>query len=45
MTRLLSEGTSAGLRVVAAGDKTALIRLTSQFPDRLVLRLSDPNDP
>ena len=44
MTRLLSEGTSAGLRVVAAGDKTALIRLTSQFPDRLVLRLSDPND-
>ena len=44
MARLLSEGASAGLRVVATGDKTALIRLTSQFPDRLVLRLSDAND-
>ncbi|MGH3204818.1 MAG: FtsK/SpoIIIE domain-containing protein [Streptosporangiaceae bacterium] len=44
MVRLLSEGTSAGLRVVATGDKTNLIRLSSQFPDRLVLRMADPND-
>jgi S-DNA-T family DNA segregation ATPase FtsK/SpoIIIE len=44
MTRLLSEGASAGLCVVATGDKTALVRLTSQFPDRLVLRMMDQND-
>jgi DNA segregation ATPase FtsK/SpoIIIE, S-DNA-T family len=44
MARLLSEGASAGLRVVATGDKTALVRQTSHFPDRLVLRLADPND-
>ena len=44
MTRLLSEGTSAGLRVVATGGKVALASLTSQFPDRLVLRMPNPND-
>ena len=44
MYRLLSEGASAGLRVIATGDKTALVRLTSHFADRLVLRLADAND-
>ena len=44
MTRLLIEGPSAGLCVVATGDRTALFRLTSQFHDRLVLRMSDAGD-
>lgn len=44
MYRLLSEGASAGLRVVATGDKTALARLPGHFPERLVLRLADAND-
>jgi len=42
--RLLSEGASAGLRVVATGDKTALSRLAGHFPARLVLRMTDVND-
>jgi DNA segregation ATPase FtsK/SpoIIIE, S-DNA-T family len=42
--RLLSEGASAGLRVIATGDKTALSRLAGQFPARLVLRMTDEND-
>ena len=43
-TRLLSEGTAAGLRVVATGDKTALARISSHFPERIVLRLSNASD-
>ena len=42
--RLLSEGASAGLRVVATGDRTALSRLAGHFPARLVLRMTDVND-
>ena len=42
--RLLSEGGSAGLRVVITGDKTTLSRLTNYVTDRLVLPMTDPND-
>ena len=43
-TRLLSEGAGAGLRVVATGDKTALARVSSHFPERIVLRLANSSD-
>lgn len=43
-TRLLSEGASAGLRVVATGDKAALTRISSHFPERIVLRLANSSD-
>ena len=43
-TRLLSDGAGAGLRVIATGDKTALARISSHFPERIVLRLANVND-
>ena len=43
-TRLLSEGAGAGLRIIATGDKTALARVSSHFPERIVLRLANAND-
>jgi DNA segregation ATPase FtsK/SpoIIIE, S-DNA-T family len=43
-TRLLSEGAGVGLRIVATGDKTALARVSSHFPERIVLRLANTND-
>jgi S-DNA-T family DNA segregation ATPase FtsK/SpoIIIE len=42
--RLFTEGASAGLRVVVTGDKTAVGRLGSYFPDRLVLRMANADD-
>ena len=44
LARLLSEGASAGLRIIATGDKASLTRQASSYPARLVLRLSDPGD-
>jgi S-DNA-T family DNA segregation ATPase FtsK/SpoIIIE len=44
ITQLLSAGIGVGLRVLATGDKTAVSRLSSQFPRRLVLRMADKND-
>ena len=44
MYRLLNEGASAGLRILATGDRTALTRLASYFPSRLVLQMADAND-
>lgn len=43
-TRLLGDGAGAGLRVIATGDKTALARISSHFPERIVLRLANVND-
>src|SRR5262249_10373785 len=42
--RLLSEGASAGLRVVVTGDKAAVGRLGSHISDRLVLRMANADD-
>ncbi|WP_169316319.1 FtsK/SpoIIIE domain-containing protein [Mobilicoccus pelagius] len=45
LERLATEGGRAGILVVASGDRTMLTgRLTSVFPDRLVLRLADLQD-
>jgi DNA segregation ATPase FtsK/SpoIIIE, S-DNA-T family len=43
-TRLLGDGAGAGLRVIATGDKTALARISSHFPERIVLRLANVSD-
>lgn len=45
LERLATEGGRVGIVVVATGDRTLLTgRLTSVFPDRLVLRLADAHD-
>jgi len=44
LTKLATQGTGAGLRVIATGGLSALSKLSSIFPKRIVLRLSGPND-
>jgi DNA segregation ATPase FtsK/SpoIIIE, S-DNA-T family len=44
LTRLLSQGAGAGLRVVVTGGLSALTKLAGSCPQRIVLRLSGPND-
>jgi S-DNA-T family DNA segregation ATPase FtsK/SpoIIIE len=44
LNRLLSQGASAGLRVIITGGLAALTKLASNCPERIVLRLSGPND-
>ncbi|GAB2873031.1 FtsK/SpoIIIE domain-containing protein [Actinoallomurus bryophytorum] len=43
--RLLREGTAVGLRAVFTGDRSGLGgQVSTVFDDRLILRMSDPND-
>jgi DNA segregation ATPase FtsK/SpoIIIE, S-DNA-T family len=44
LNRLISQGASAGLRVIVTGGLAALSKLASNFSERIVLRLSGPND-
>jgi DNA segregation ATPase FtsK/SpoIIIE, S-DNA-T family len=44
LNRLLSEGAAAGLRVIVTGGLSALNKLGGNCPERIVLRLSSPND-
>ncbi len=45
LERIATEGARAGILVVATGDRSMLTgRVTSLFPDRLLLRLADPYD-
>jgi DNA segregation ATPase FtsK/SpoIIIE, S-DNA-T family len=44
LTKLATQGTGAGLRVIATGGLAALGKLSSSFPKRIVLRLSGLND-
>ncbi len=44
LNRLLTQGTSAGVRVIATGGLAALNKLASNCPERIVLRLSGTND-
>jgi S-DNA-T family DNA segregation ATPase FtsK/SpoIIIE len=44
LNRLLSQGPSAGLRVIVTGGLAALNKLAGSCPERIVLRLSGPND-
>jgi S-DNA-T family DNA segregation ATPase FtsK/SpoIIIE len=44
LTTLATQGTGAGLRIIATGGLPALGKLSSSFPKRLVLRLSGPGD-
>jgi DNA segregation ATPase FtsK/SpoIIIE, S-DNA-T family len=44
LTKLATQGTGAGLRVIATGGVTALGKLSSSFAKRIVLRLSGPHD-
>jgi S-DNA-T family DNA segregation ATPase FtsK/SpoIIIE len=44
LNRLLSQGASAGLRIIVTGGLAALGKLASNCPERIVLRLSGPND-
>lgn len=44
LTKLATQGIGAGLRVIATGGVTALGKLSSSFPKRIVLRLSGPHD-
>ena len=44
LTRLLSQGAGAGLRVIVTGGLSALMKLAGSCPQRIVLRLSGPND-
>ncbi|MGW7003162.1 FtsK/SpoIIIE domain-containing protein [Streptomyces sp. NPDC054933] len=45
MTRLFREGPAVGLRVVMTADRSGMTgSMTSSFGDRLILRLTDPND-
>ncbi len=45
LTRLVREGSGAGIRVVLSGDRSVLTsRVGAAFRDRLVLRLADPTD-
>ncbi|NUR88364.1 MAG: cell division-like protein, partial [Nonomuraea sp.] len=43
--QILQEGAGAGVKVVVTGDRGTLIgRISTQFDDRLVLKLTDPTD-
>ena len=44
LNRLLGLGPSAGLRVIVTGGLAALNKLAGNAPERIVLRLSGPND-
>ena len=44
LTRLATQGTGAGLRVIATGGPGVFGKFSSSFPKRIVLRLSGPND-
>jgi S-DNA-T family DNA segregation ATPase FtsK/SpoIIIE len=44
LTRLLGQGAGAGLRVILTGGLSALSKLAGSCPQRIVLRLSGPND-
>lgn len=44
LTRLATQGTAAGLRIIATGGPAALGKLSGSFPKRIVLRLSGPTD-
>ena len=44
LTKLATQGTGAGLRVIATGGVSALGKLSSSFPKRIVLRLPGPSD-
>jgi len=44
LAKLATQGTGAGLRVIATGGQQALGKLSSGFPKRIVLRLSSPAD-
>jgi DNA segregation ATPase FtsK/SpoIIIE, S-DNA-T family len=44
LTKLATQGTGAGLRVIATGGLQALGKLSSSFPKRIILRLSSPAD-
>ena len=44
LNRLLAQGASAGLRVIVTGGLAALNKLAGNCPERIVLRLSGPND-
>ncbi len=44
LTRLLGQGAGAGLRVIVTGGLSALTKLAGSCPQRIVLRLSGPND-
>ncbi|ETK33281.1 FtsK/SpoIIIE domain-containing protein [Microbispora sp. ATCC PTA-5024] len=43
--QILQEGAGAGVKVVMTGDRSTLVgRISTQFDDRLVLKLTDPID-
>jgi DNA segregation ATPase FtsK/SpoIIIE, S-DNA-T family len=44
LSRLISEGAAAGLRVVVTGGLAALGKLSSAIPERIVLRLNNVSD-
>ncbi|GAA1291969.1 cell division protein FtsK [Planotetraspora silvatica] len=43
--QILQEGAGAGIKIIMSGDRSTLVgRISTQFDDRLVLKLTDPID-